>query len=136
MSQYSFELLPTSARTRNLVYEAVGRRLVVELQLSGAGQFDWVGCEQDFLSWTEPVGETISTDQGALIRSRLKDWSLQKKLRIGIGPCPDRPGMVRKAIATGPRPLEGKIETAAAPPRKTAFARFWAWFWRTDIDPD
>lgn len=137
MSAYSFQWLQTAPQIKTLVYEASGRRLNVELLSSTDARFDWVGCERDLDQWTDPADEAISTDECALIRSRLKEWSHQRSIRIGFELTADRKEKIKAMIADG-----WAAEPQAAPEVKSSAtrgvglaAKLWAWFWRTDIGP-
>lgn len=87
-----FRLVETSWKSRDLVYEDSGRRLVVYLEMSGVSQFDWVGSDTELALWTEPPNEPIGEDERNEILRRLASWSLREGLRIGLGPPVDLSG--------------------------------------------
>ncbi len=86
---YSFRLERTSWKSRDLVYEEPGRKLVIYLEMSGVKNFDWVGCDTEFQNWTIPGDEPIPEDKQKEILSRLFDWARNEGLRIDIGPPMD-----------------------------------------------
>ena len=87
---HSFRLDTTSYKSRDLVYDEPGHRLVVYLEMSGLRTLDWVGCDRDFRRWTEPAGEDIPPEKTAEILRRLDAWAREQRLRIDIGPGIDR----------------------------------------------
>jgi hypothetical protein len=88
-ADHSFRLESTSYKSRDLIYDEPGHRLVVYLEMSGVRRFDWVGCDTDFAKWTEPAGELISPRKRTEILGRLAEWAREQRLRIGISPPMD-----------------------------------------------
>lgn len=87
MPDYTFRLATTSYKSRDLIYDEPGHRLVVYLEMSGVPEFDWVGAETDLDRWTDPAGEPIPADKRAQITQRLADWAGEQRLRIDLGPA-------------------------------------------------
>lgn len=99
--EHSFRMERTSYKSQDLIYEELGHKLVVYLEMSGVQQFDWVGCDTGFQKWTEPAGETISLDRQSEILHRLTEWSKSQSIRIGIGPPIDLNAMFAQAENAG-----------------------------------
>ena len=130
--EYSFRLVRTSYKSRDLVYEEPGRRLVIYLEMSGARRFDWVGVDESFEAWDVPAGEPIPPAKREQILGRLADWNRARGLRIGIGPA-----MSMEAIFAGHerdgwtvvRNPDGST-TVSPPQGETLLARLRKWFRR------
>jgi len=73
-------------KSRRLIYEEPGYKLIIYIEMSGVGQFDWVACDTELLKWTLPEGVLIPEEKKLEILSRLNDWCKKKKIRIEIGP--------------------------------------------------
>jgi hypothetical protein len=84
--EYSIRQERTSWKSIDLIYEELGHRLVVYLEMSGVPQFDWVGVDSAFQAWTYPTGEPIPAGKRDEILARVADWSKQKRVRIDFGP--------------------------------------------------
>jgi hypothetical protein len=87
---HSFQFLETSWKSRDLVYEEHGRRLVIYLEMSGVPRFDWLGSERAFERWTEPAGEPIDAAKRREIRDRVDSWARAHRWRLDFSP-PGRP---------------------------------------------
>lgn len=88
-TEYSFRMEKTSYKTQNLIYEELGYKLVVDLEMSGVKQFDWVGIDTNFLKWNVPANEAILPEKRREILDRLAEWSRRNQVRIDIGPSID-----------------------------------------------
>ena len=83
---HSFQLERTSYKSHNLIYKEQGFRLVVYLEMSGVKDYDLVGCDSEFIEWTDPSKLPISESKRIQILERLKEWSQSQNIRIDIGP--------------------------------------------------
>jgi hypothetical protein len=75
-----------SGRLATLTYIEAERCLSVELEMSGAAEFDWVAVDQSFRAWTQPQGVPIEMAHQAEIKTRLVDWLQSRGMRLGIHP--------------------------------------------------
>jgi hypothetical protein len=122
---YSFRVERLSSRDQNLIYEEPGFKLVVSLETSGVRDFDLVGCDSSFETWTEPSGVAIEASRRQQLLDRVTAWGAQRKLRIGIGPCIDKETFFRQAEHDGYR-LERREDGSVVmhpPPRKPLWVR-------------
>ena len=86
MKKWSFVLDRRSLRDRVLTYEEPGYTLVIGLEVSGVKQYDLVGVEENFQTWTVPAGERIGEAKREEILGRLESWAAGQRLRVGFGP--------------------------------------------------
>jgi hypothetical protein len=86
MNNWSFGLEHKSIRDRVLTYEEPGYKLVIGLEASGLKQYDLVGVEEDFQTWTSPAGEQMGAAKREEILSRLESWAAVQRLRVWFGP--------------------------------------------------
>ncbi len=86
MNNWSFVLDRRSIRDRVLTYEEPGYKLVINLEVSGLKQYDLVGVEDDFQTWTVPARERISAAKREEILGRLESWAAGRRIRVWFGP--------------------------------------------------
>ena len=92
--EYSFHLVPgDDYKSKYLIYEELGYKLSIYLESAGGWKYDWGAVDVEFNQWTEPKGQTISTDKKAQILYRIGEWSRKEKIRIHVGPPIDKEKM-------------------------------------------
>jgi len=131
---YSFRLQKTSYKTQDLIYEEPGYKLIIDLEISGVKQFDWVGSETDLLKWDIPTGKTILPEKCREILNRLTEWSQRHRARIGIGPSIEMQAYFSEGEQAGSRVerrsngIDSFIKSAIFP-RVELYACRYDWQW-------
>jgi hypothetical protein len=60
--------------------------LHVLLEGSGLPEYDYVGLDTAFASWTEPKGQAIAESDRRDVRHRIDAWAATNNLRLRFGP--------------------------------------------------
>ncbi|BCM92791.1 hypothetical protein IAD21_04673 [Abditibacteriota bacterium] len=71
---------------RVLSYEEPGFRLVTYLEMSGVNEFNWLGGDNDFSTWTEPRDVPIDARKHEELLVRLAQWCREHNTRISLAP--------------------------------------------------
>jgi hypothetical protein len=124
-ADHSIRMERTSYKSQDLVYEEVGYKLVVYLEMSGVRRFDWLAVDTAFERWTEPAGETIPEAKQAVILRRFDEWARGQGLCIDVGPGMDRETFLAAQEKQGWRleRLPDGAVLAHPPPRPGPWAR-------------
>jgi hypothetical protein len=122
---YLFRLERTSYKSRDLVYESDGHKLVVYLEMSGVSDVDWVGGYSEFSEWETPRGEQITSEQRAEILKRLVDWSRSQNLCVALEKksASDKWINDQKALGFATRAHKNGTVVISTPPRIQFIAR-------------
>ena len=82
--RYTFRLERTSYKSRDLVYESDGHKLVIYLEMSGVRAFDWIGNYSDLAKWNTPAGKQITSEERAELLKHLLEWSKRRNVCIAF----------------------------------------------------
>jgi len=124
---YSFRIeTGEDYKSRNLIYEEPGYKLVVYVEMSGVKQFDWIALNTEFLKWTVPGDILIPEEKKREILFRLDVWCKKKRVRIKIDAPLDMNKMFSDYTKKG-----YKVEKLAGDLTKVSFSRRSAWLWNT-----
>ena len=107
MSSFSIDIR-RQGRDATLTYQESGRTLEIYLELSGVREYDYVGRDSAFTTWTVPPHEPIAEDERAAIRRRIDAWAVSNRLRLGFGPPIDLSDILQRFTAAGATVTEGK----------------------------
>ena len=127
---YSFRMVRTSYKSQDLVYEEVGHKLIIYLEVAAVRKYDWIGGDTALGKWTEPKEEKIPEDRRAKILRRLSAWSQEEKVRIGFGPPLDMEKMAsdfqKKGWSVEKR--EGGVTAFKSPTKRGILAQIGSMF--------
>ncbi len=88
-ADYSWKLEkddPNDYKGRTLTYEEPGFRCVTYMEMSGVSEFDWLGGDDDFATWTEPKDVPIDAYKHEELLVRLERWCRESRIRISLTP--------------------------------------------------